>query len=181
MSEQSVTAPGETQAAASPGGAPPPPLPMDIIAIQRVLPHRYPFLLVDRVVEYTGERCVALKNVTINEPFFTGHFPGNPVMPGVLQIEAMAQASALHAALRFGRLDQPIAVYLATIDRAKFRRPVVPGDQLSLVSTLIRGRGKIWKFRGEVLVDGQLVSEAEYMATLPPGVSGDGDAPEAGT
>lgn len=154
-------------------------LPLDVVAIQRVLPHRYPFLLVDRVSEYTGERCVALKNVTVNEPFFTGHFPGNPVMPGVLQIEALAQASALHAALRLGRLDQPIQVYLATIDRAKFRKPVVPGDQLRLVSTLVRGRGKVWKFRGEAFVDGQVVSEAEYMATLPPGVALDGEGEES--
>ena len=155
---------------------------MDIHQILAKIPHRYPILLVDRVLELEkNQRIKALKNVTINEPFFTGHFPGNPVMPGVLQIEAMAQASALHAALRLGRLDQPIAVYLATIDRAKFRRPVVPGDQLSLVSTLIRGRGKIWKFRGEAMVDGQVVSEAEYMATLPPGISVDGDGADAGT
>ena len=133
-----------------------------------MLPHRYPFLLVDRVVEYTGDGCVALKNVTINEPFFVGHFPGHPVMPGVLLLEAMAQTSALHACLRLGAQAGEQAIYLVTIDRAKFRRPVVPGDQLRLYSTLVRGRGKIWKFRGEVQVDGQLVAEAEYMATLPP-------------
>ena len=143
-------------------------LPLDVTAIQQMLPHRYPFLLVDRVVEYSGEQCVAIKNVTINEPFFVGHFPGHPVMPGVLLLEAMAQTSALHTCLRLGAQAGEQPVYLVTIDRAKFRRPVVPGDQLRLYSTLVRGRGKIWKFRGEIQVDGQLVAEAEYMATLPP-------------
>jgi 3-hydroxyacyl-[acyl-carrier-protein] dehydratase len=146
-------------------------LPLDITAIMQRLPHRYPFLLVDRLVEYSDEQCVAIKNVTINEPFFVGHFPGHPVMPGVLLLEAMAQASALHACLRLGAQAGEQAIYLVTIDRAKFRRPVVPGDQLTLVSTLLRGRGKIWKFRGQVKVDGQLVAEAEYMATLPPALT----------
>lgn len=148
-------------------------LPLDSVAIQRLLPHRYPFLLVDRVVEYSsdGERCVAIKNVTINEPFFGGHFPGHPVMPGVLILEAMAQTSALHARLRLGKLDGEQIVYLVAIDKAKFRRPVVPGDQLSLQSTLVRGRGRIWKFRGQTLVGDQVVAEAEYMATLPPSLA----------
>jgi 3-hydroxyacyl-[acyl-carrier-protein] dehydratase len=148
----------------------------DIVQILDLLPHRYPFLLVDRLVEYSDEQCVAIKNVTINEPFFVGHFPGHPVMPGVLLLEAMAQASALHACLRLGAEAGEQAIYLVTIDRAKFRRPVVPGDQLILVSTLLRGRGKIWKFRGQVKVDGQLVAEAEYMATLPPALTQGDDA-----
>ena len=152
-------------------------LPLDVAAIQRLLPHRYPFLLVDRVTEFTGEDCVALKNVPINEPFFPGHFPGFPVMPGVLLLEALAQTSAIHAFLKLGQQNGTQAVYLVTIDRAKFRRPVVPGDQLKLHSTLVRGRGRIWKFRGEAKVDGQVVAEAEYMATLPS--TGDAAEPAA--
>lgn len=151
-------------------------LPLDAVAIQRLLPHRYPFLLVDRLIEYSadGDRCVAFKNVTINEPFFVGHFPGHPVMPGVLMLEAMAQTSALHARLRRGHLEGEQIVYLVAIDRAKFRRPVIPGDQLMLHSTLLRGRGKIWKFRGQAIVGDQVAAEAEYIATLPSNDSGDG-------
>ena len=144
-------------------------LPLDAVAISRLLPHRYPFLLVDRVIEYTadGERCVALKNVSINEPFFVGHLPGHPVMPGVLILEALAQTSALHARLRRHDLEGEIIVYLVGIDRAKFRRPVVPGDQLLLHSTLVRGGGRIWKFRGQALVDQEVAAEAEYTALCP--------------
>jgi 3-hydroxyacyl-[acyl-carrier-protein] dehydratase len=156
-------------------------LPLDAVAIQRLLPHRYPFLMVDRLIEYTPaeERCVAIKNVTINEPFFMGHFPSHPVMPGVLILEAMAQTSALHARLRLGKLEGEQIVYLVGIDRAKFRRPVVPGDQLTLRSTLVRGHGRIWKFRGQTLVGEQVVAEAEYMATLPPSLAGGADAAQA--
>src|SRR6201995_5811916 len=104
-------------------------LPLDTVALQRLLAHRYPFLLVGRSSEYSadGERCVGIKNVTINEPFFVGHFPGHPVMPGVLILEAMAQAPAGHARLRLGQLDREQIVYLIPIDRAKFRRKVEPG------------------------------------------------------
>lgn len=157
-------------------------LPLDITAIQQRLPHRYPFLLVDRLLELSadGEQCVGLKNVTINEPFFPGHFPGHPVMPGVLILEALAQTSALHASLRLKASAGEQAIYLVSIDKAKFRKPVVPGDQLFLHSQLIRGRGRIWKFRGQAKVAGQLVAEAEYMATLPPVMTGpDTDGAEA--
>lgn len=162
-----------------------PALPLDISAILRALPHRYPFLLVDRVVDYSadGERCVAIKNVTINEPFFAGHFPGHPVMPGVLILEALAQASALHARLKLNDLSGERIVYLVGIDRAKFRKPVVPGDRLELHSSLVRGGGRIWKFRGEARVGDQKVAEAEYMATLAPAGAGTADAasPEPGS
>lgn len=166
---------------ASPPAAPRPNTPpLDITAIQRALPHRYPFLLVDRVTEFSadGERCVAIKNVTINEPFFAGHFPGHPVMPGVLILEALAQTSAMHARLKLGDLEGERIVYLVGIDRAKFRRPVVPGDQLILQSTLLRGGGRIWKFRGQAMVGDQVVAEAEYLATLAPG-SGTADTERA--
>ena len=150
-----------------------PALPLDVTAIMRLLPHRYPFLLVDRVTEFAGETCRAIKNVTINEPFFVGHFPGHPVMPGVLILEAMAQTAAVHACLKLGKQAGEQAFYLVSMDKARFRKPVVPGDQLILTTTLLRGRGRIWKFRGEVHVDGVLVSEAEFMATLPSALAQD--------
>ena len=139
----------------------------------RLLPHRYPFLLVDRVTEFAGETCRAIKNVTINETFFVGHFPGHPVMPGVLILEAMAQTAAVHACLKLGKQAGEQAFYLVSMDKARFRKPVVPGDQLILTTTLLRGRGRIWKFRGEVHVGGVLVSEAEFMATLPSALAQD--------
>ena len=148
-----------------------PVLPLDVTAIMRLLPHRYPFLLIDRVIEFSGESCRALKNVTINEPFFVGHFPGHPVMPGVLILEAMAQTAAVHACLKLGKQAGEQAFYLVSMDKARFRKPVVSGDQLVLTTSLLRGRGRIWKFRGEVHVAGQLVSEAEFMATLPSALS----------
>jgi 3-hydroxyacyl-[acyl-carrier-protein] dehydratase len=153
-----------------------PALPLDVTAIMRLLPHRYPFLLIDRVTEFEGETCRAIKNVTINEPFFVGHFPGHPVMPGVLILEAMAQTAAVHACLKLGKQAGEQAFYLVSMDKARFRKPVVPGDQLVLTTSLLRGRGRIWKFRGEVHVAGQLVSEAEFMATLPSALAQDGEA-----
>lgn len=150
-----------------------PALPLDVTAIMRLLPHRYPFLLVDRVTEFAGETCRAIKNVTINEPFFVGHFPGHPVMPGVLILEAMAQTAAVHACLKLGKQAGEQAFYLVSMDKARFRKPVVPGDQLILTTTILRGRGRIWKFRGEVHVGGVLVSEAEFMATLPSALAQD--------
>ncbi len=153
-----------------------PVLPLDVTAIMRLLPHRYPFLLVDRVIEFSGESCRAIKNVTINEPFFVGHFPGHPVMPGVLILEAMAQTAAVHACLKLGKQAGEQAFYLVSMDKARFRKPVIPGDQLVLTTSLLRGRGRIWKFRGEVHVAGQLVSEAEFMATLPSTLSQEASA-----
>ena len=132
----------------------------------RLLPHRYPFLLVDRVTEFAGETCRAIKNVTINEPFFVGHFPGHPVMPGVLILEAMAQTAAVHACLKLGKQAGEQAFYLVSMDKARFRKPVVPGDQLHYHVSKIRNRGRVWRFRGEAKVNGQVVAEAEISAML---------------
>jgi 3-hydroxyacyl-[acyl-carrier-protein] dehydratase len=140
---------------------------MDILEIQKLLPHRYPFLLVDRVVEIVpGQKLVGYKNVTSNEPFFAGHFPGHPVMPGVLILEALAQASAI-LAYKTEQMDPTRKVtYLMAIDNAKFRRPVVPGDRLTLEVEVIKHKGAIWKQRGTALVDGQKVAEGEFLATV---------------
>jgi 3-hydroxyacyl-[acyl-carrier-protein] dehydratase len=130
-----------------------------------VLPHRFPFLLIDRVLELTPDKVVALKNVTWNEPYFQGHFPGAPVMPGVLQVEAMAQAGGVLAsrAVTFDPKTQ-VMLFMA-IDAVKFRRPVVPGDQLIIEVVPLR-KGKIFKMKGEARVDGQVVSSAEFLAGL---------------
>lgn len=144
---------------------------MNIDDIRGVLPHRYPFLLVDRVLSldpapshsYVGRKIVALKNVSANEPFFTGHFPHRPIMPGVLIIEAMAQAAAVlgHRPPDGGA---QMEVLIASIDNARFRRPVVPGDQLELKVEVIKDRGSIFYFHAEAFVAGQLVAEADMMA-----------------
>ncbi len=140
---------------------------MDVMEIQKILPHRYPFLLVDRVLEYTpGEKLTGYKNVTANEQFFGGHFPGHPVMPGVLILEALAQACALLAYKSDTLGTTNLGVYLMAIDGAKFRKPVVPGDRLTLNATVLKHKGPIWKQRGEAMVDGQLVAEAEFLATV---------------
>lgn len=141
---------------------------MDIKDIMRHLPHRYPFLLVDRVLELAkGERIVALKNVTMNEPFFPGHFPNHPVMPGVLIIEALAQAAGI---LAFQSADMPVTentvVYFVGIDNARFKRPVTPGDQLRLEATITKNMRGIWKFTTQAVVDGQVACEADLMCTL---------------
>ena len=141
---------------------------LDIRAIERILPHRYPFLLVDRVAEIGEERIVALKNVSRNEPHFNGHFPGHPVMPGVLIIEALAQAGALLAAHLVGFNPDTHVIYFMAIDKAKFRKPVVPGDVLTLDVVPLRKGGAIWKLRGEAKVDGAVVAEAELMASIQP-------------
>jgi len=141
---------------------------MDIREILDHLPHRYPFLLVDRVVECEpGKRILAYKNVTINEPFFVGHFPNFPVMPGVLIIEALAQAAAI---LSFKTMqtkpDEKSVYYFAGIDGARFKRPVVPGDKLELESSIVYNRRGIWKYTGVARVDGQVAAEAEMLCAL---------------
>ncbi|HVY40745.1 MAG TPA: 3-hydroxyacyl-ACP dehydratase FabZ [Polyangia bacterium] len=149
---------------------------MDIRDIERILPHRYPFLLVDRVDELGPERIVARKLVSRNEPHFSGHFPGHPVMPGVLIIEALAQAGALLAASVVSFDPAKQVVYFMAIDKARFRKPVVPGDVLSLEVTPLRKGGAIWKLRGEAKVDGALVAEAELLASIQPRAAGDATA-----
>ena len=141
---------------------------LDIRAIERILPHRYPFLLVDRVDEIGPERILARKLVSRNEPFFNGHFPGHPVMPGVLIIEALAQAGALLAAHTAGFSQETHVVYFMAIDAAKFRKPVVPGDVLVLDVVPLRKGKVIWKLRGEAKVGDVLVAEAEMMASMQP-------------
>ena len=138
---------------------------MTIEQIQAVLPHRFPFLLVDRVIEISDDKIVAIKNVTINEPFFQGHFPGAPVMPGVLQVEAMAQAGGLLGSRLLQFTPETHVMLFMTIDAVKFRKPVVPGDQLSIQVVPLR-KGKIFKMKGEIKVDGQVVSSAEFLAGI---------------
>lgn len=139
---------------------------MDVIEIQKILPHRYPFLLVDRVVELEPEkRLVAYKNVTANEEFFSGHFPRHPVMPGVLVLEALAQSCAILAFKSMQIDPNEYVVYLMSIDGAKFRRPVVPGDKLVLTADVLRHKTSVWKQRGTATVDGKVVAEAEFLAT----------------
>jgi 3-hydroxyacyl-[acyl-carrier-protein] dehydratase len=139
---------------------------LDIRAIERILPHRYPFLLVDRVDELGPDRIVARKLCTRNEPHFNGHFPGFPVMPGVLIIEALAQAGALLAASSVGFDPEKQVIFFLGIDKARFRKPVTPGDLLMLEVVPLRKGGAIWKLRGEAKVDGAVVAEAELMATI---------------
>jgi 3-hydroxyacyl-[acyl-carrier-protein] dehydratase len=135
--------------------------------ILNLLPHRYPFLLVDRIEAINGdESCIGIKNVSFNEPFFQGHFPGNPIMPGVLLIEGMAQTAGAVCTLSLGRNRPAARVYFLTIDKAKFRRPVVPGDVLEYHMTKKAQRKSIWWFRGEARVRGELVAEAELAAMI---------------
>ena len=140
---------------------------IDIKEIMEYIPHRYPFLLIDRVLEIEeGKRIVAIKNVTINEPFFQGHFPGQPIMPGVLLIEAMAQAWGILGVISAGKKVNSSDILFIGIDKARFRRPVVPGDQVRFELEGISMKRFIWKFRGKAFVDGKLVAEAELMATM---------------
>lgn len=141
---------------------------LNIDAILRYLPHRYPLLLVDKVLDYVPDQSIkALKNVTVNEPHFTGHFPDFPVMPGVLIIEAMAQVGGI-LAFQSAPEDQEFLVYFTGIDGVRFRKPVRPGDQLIFELTCLRRRGHMWRFKGEAFVDGELVCEGTLMATLVP-------------
>ena len=138
---------------------------MDIKEIQKFLPHRYPFLLVDRITEMNPRvKAVGIKNVTINELFFQGHFPGQPIMPGVLIIEAMAQVAGV---LAFNSGATPgNSVYFMSIEKAKFRRPVVPGDQIKLEVNVLQHRGNVWKFSGNAIVDEKVAAEAEFTAMV---------------
>jgi 3-hydroxyacyl-[acyl-carrier-protein] dehydratase len=138
-----------------------------IAEIMRILPHRYPFLLVDRVVEIDPDkRIVALKNVSINEPFFNGHFPAVPVMPGVLTIESMAQAGAILGLLEKDADLTKTLVYFLGIDEAKFRRPIVPGDQMRIVVEVIRRKAIVWKMKGQVYVGSELAAEAVLLSSI---------------
>jgi 3-hydroxyacyl-[acyl-carrier-protein] dehydratase len=141
---------------------------MDIEQVMQYLPHRYPFLLIDKVVELElGKSITAIKNVTINEPFFPGHFPGAPVMPGVLILEALAQAAGILSFKTKNYTPEQIGIiYFAGIDNARFKKPVMPGDQLVLKAEIVREMRGIWKYSGRAEVDGVLVAEADFMATL---------------
>lgn len=140
---------------------------LDIKEIMKILPHRYPFLMVDRVVEMEpGKRIVGVKNVTINEPFFQGHFPGHPVMPGVLIVEAMAQVAGILAYLSSDDEIRKKVCYFMSIDNARFRKPVVPGDLLRLEMESTMNRRGIWGFNGKAYVDGKLVADADLKATF---------------
>jgi 3-hydroxyacyl-[acyl-carrier-protein] dehydratase len=141
---------------------------MDVREIERMLPHRYPFLLVDRIVSVEeGRKIVGLKCVTMNEPFFNGHFPGQPVMPGVLILEALAQTAALLVLRKLPEAERATKViFFMAIDGARFRRPVVPGDRLELHCEALRTKGAVIKAKGEARVDGQVVAEGEFMAML---------------
>jgi len=140
---------------------------LDIKEIVRLLPHRYPFLLVDRIL--AGEKSnsmIGLKNVSMNEPYFQGHFPSDPIMPGVLILEGMAQVGGILAYYSLREMIGKKLIYFAGIDKVRFRRPVVPGDQLIFEMTVIKHKGKIWKMEGKATVDSEVVAEAEFMAAF---------------
>jgi len=140
---------------------------LDIAEILKTLPHRYPFLMVDRIINLRGDESgIGIKNVTINEPHFLGHFPGNPVFPGVLLIEGMAQTAGVLCLKSLRAAEQPQLVYFLTIDKARFRKPVVPGDTVEYHMTKINRRKMMWWFRGEAKVAGELVAEAEVGAII---------------
>lgn len=145
-------------------------LTIDIERIMQMIPHRYPFLMIDRVVDVVPDAtATGIKNVSINEPYFQGHFPQRPVMPGVLIIEAMAQTSAVLVVHTLGMNAEGKLVYFMSVDSARFRRPVMPGDQLRIHVSKERSRGNVWKFSGEAKVNGTLVAEATYAAMIMDG------------
>lgn len=141
----------------------------DIQLIQRIIPHRYPFLLVDKVFEIDDlKSATGIKNVTFNEPFFQGHFPGAPIMPGVTMIEALAQTAAVMVGVSLGLADKNLLIYFLGIDNCKFRRKVVPGDRLELKIEVLRGKigSKVWKFSGVASVDGEIAAQADFNAMM---------------
>ena len=141
----------------------------DIQLIQRIIPHRYPFLLVDKVFEIDGlKSATGIKNVTFNEPFFQGHFPDTPIMPGVTIIEALAQTAAVMVGVSLGLADKNLLIYFLGIDNCKFRRKVVPGDRLELKVEVLRGKigSKVWKFSGVASVDGEIAAQADFNAMM---------------
>lgn len=143
---------------------------VDTARIMQAIPHRHPFLLIDKLVDVELDRsAVGIKNVTVNEPFFPGHFPQRPVMPGVLLIESMAQTAATLVVLTLGAAFEGKLVYFMTVEHAKFRRPVVPGDQLRIHVEKDRNRGNVWRFRAAIRVDGQSVAEASFSAMIMDG------------
>jgi len=140
---------------------------LDIDAIRRMIPHRYPFLMIDRVVEVTAETsAVGIKNVTVNEPYFAGHFPGRPIMPGVLIVEAMAQTAAALVVASIGPAAEGKPVYFMTIDQARFRRPVLPGDQLRIKVVKQHKKLSVWKFLGQATIEDRLAAEAVISAKI---------------
>ena len=139
----------------------------NIDEIKGLIPHRHPFLLIDKVIDIVkNQSATGIKNVTVNEPYFAGHFPSSPVVPGVLQIESMAQTAAVLVAKSLNISDTTALVLLTTIDKAKFRKPVVPGDVMLLAISVQKMRNQLWKFKGEVIVDSQRISECEFSAMM---------------
>ena len=141
----------------------------DISLIKRILPHRYPFLLVDQVIEINGfDNATGIKNITFNEPQFQGHFPATPIMPGVMIIEAMAQTAAVMVGVGLNLADKDMLIYFMAIDKCKFRRKVTPGDQLIMKLNTLRGKpgSKVWKFYGEASVGGEMAAQAEFSAMM---------------
>lgn len=151
----------KTSMAASPATS------VDIRRILQMIPHRYPMLMVDKVTEMVlNERAVGIKNVSVNEPFFQGHFPSEPVMPGVLIVEAMAQTAAVLVVATFGAESEGKLVYFMSIDGVRFRRPVLPGDRLELHVKKVQSRGNVWRFGGQAIVDGKVAAEATFAAMI---------------